>query len=252
MSIYRCFLLATLVVLMASCGGEKGSFYYLTDRDSTGRDTLTAKLINPVIQKNDLIGVYVYSASTLTEVNIDALYNLPEKGGEGYLVDPNGNISIPRIGSIKAEGLTKNELAELVKQKVTATGELADPNVIVRFLNYRITVLGEVSRPGTYPIPAERVTILEALGLAGDVTVYGKKNDVMVLREKDGVIEYGKVDLSTKEVFSSPYFLLAQNDVVIVNAVKNKNRVDEQVTMQRVSLGLSVVTSLLLIYNIFK
>ncbi|MBI1343061.1 MAG: polysaccharide export protein [Terrimonas sp.] len=245
-------LLITITVYLASCSTQEKAFSYLQSyTDSTKKDSLRTGIVDPVIQKNDLLSVLVYSASTIPET--DALYNLPTtRSDEGYLVDANGNISLPRIGVIKVEGLTKEQLTDLVKQKLEATGELTNPNVIVRFLSYSITVLGEVSRPGRFQIPNERVTVLEAIGMAGDLTLFGKKNDVLIVREKDGQLEYGNIDLSSKDIVGSPYYFLSQNDVVIVNANKNKNRLNEQITAQRISLGLSIVTSLAILYNIFK
>jgi len=244
------FLLIITTIFSVSCGPQEKVLNYLQNyADSSGKDSV--KLPELVIQKNDLLSIIIYSASTIPET--DALYNLPEQSIDaGYLVDVNGNINIPRLGSIKAEGLTKLQLEQVIKQKLMATGELESPNVIIRFLNYRITVLGEVARAGTYNIPTERITIFEAIGLAGDLTIYAKKDDVMIIREKDGKRQYGKLDLSSKEIFSSPYFFLSQNDVLFVNATKNKNRLNEQVTAQRISIGLSIITSLALLYNIFR
>lgn len=243
------FLLIAATVLIVSCGTQKNLNYLQTYTDSTGLDTV--KVIEPAIQKNDLLSIIIYSSSTLPEA--DALYNLPEQGSNtGYLVDVNGNINIPRLGIIHVEGLTKLQLEDIIKQKVNESGELKDPNVIIRFLNYRITILGEIGSPGTYTIPTEKVSILEALGLAGDLTVFAKKDDILVIREKDGIREFGKIDLTSRELFKSPYFLLSQNDVLIVNAVKNKNRLNEQIVTQRIQLGLSIITSLALLYNFFR
>ena len=123
----------------------------------------------------------------------------------------------------------------------------------MRFLNYKITVLGEVMRPGSYSIPAERVTVLEALGLAGDIAVYGKRNTVKVIREINGNREIGTIDLTSKDLFESPYYNLLQNDIVIVEAKRSKARqADTQEVSQRLSLALGIITSIALIYNVFK
>lgn len=245
-------LLTLFAALMVSCTSQQKNLNYLQSYiDSTRTDSAVLAVTNPVIQKNDLLSVVVYSASTIPET--DALYNLPDtKADEGYLVDAFGYINIPRVGKVKAEGLTKEQLSAAIIEKLNASGELTDPQVMVRFLNYSVTVLGEVSHPGRFQIPNDRVTVLEALGLAGDLTLYGKKEDVTIVREKDGRLEYGKLDLSSKDIVASPYYFLNQNDVVIVNADKNKNRINEQATMQRVSVGLSIITTLSLLYNIFR
>jgi polysaccharide export outer membrane protein len=129
---------------------------------------------------------------------------------------------------------------------------LKDPTVIVRLLNFKIMMIGEVASPGPISVPGERVNILEAIGLAGDITIYGKKNEVVVIREVDGEVQYGEIDLSSKDLFQSPYFQLRQNDIVLVNAGKNKSRLNEQLFAQRISLGLSVISAIALLYNIFR
>ena len=253
-----------------SCNPQKNIPYnYIENaRDTTRKNVI--KNFEPVIQKNDLLSIQVYSLSTKPEIS-DALYNPPglnatsnnnssngsSAGGtgsggsnNGYLVDVDGNIKFPRLGTIHAEGLTKKQLADTIASKIT---DLESPTVIIRFLNFRITVLGEVGRQGTYTIPYEKVTIFEALGLAGDIQVTGKKNDVRVLREVNGDREIGTVDLTSKDVFESPYYNLQQNDVVLVNVKKAKVRqVDQSLVAQRITLTLSLITSIALLYNIFK
>lgn len=247
-----CLILGFASLLIFSCKSREITPSYLDHyADSTRKDSLTLAIKNPVIQKNDLLSVVVYSASTIPEV--DALYNLPTAYTDrGYLVDAVGNINLPRLGMIKAEGLTKEELAAAIKKKLEESGELTLPSVSVRFLSYSITVLGEVAQPGRFSIPNERVTVLEAIGLAGDLTLFGKKKEVIVLREKEGKLEQGVLDLTSREIITSPYYFLDQNDVVIVNADKNKNQVKQQITAQRISLGLSVITTMAILYNIFK
>jgi len=246
------FLLIILTGFMVSCGTQsKINNNYLQAYSDSAHTDSSITIINPVIKRNDILSILIYSASTIPEV--DALYNLPATGTiQGYLVDANGEIIIPRVGTVKAEGLTKQELSASIKSKLDSIGELTNPNVIVRFQGYAITVLGEVASPGRFQIPNERITIMEAIGMAGDLTLYARKSDVTIAREKDGLLEYGTVDLTSKDIVNSPYYFLSQNDLVIVNATKNKNRLNEQITTQRISIGLSIITSLALLYNIFK
>ena len=130
---------------------------------------------------------------------------------------------------------------------------LKDPTVLIRFQNLKITVTGEVKSPGLKVIPSERVTILEAIGLAGDLTDYGVKDAVKVVREIDGKRQVGIVDLSSKDVFESPFYYLMQNDLVVVDPTRKKaKKADQDMVIQRVSFGLSVVTAIALVYNILK
>lgn len=255
MKIFRFLFLVALPVYLVSCGTQKKVPAYYLDkviRDTTINSNL--KFPELKIQKNDLLSISVYSAST--NLTADIPYNLPEAtASTGFLVDANGNIEYPRLGTIHAEGLTKLELADAIRKKFTDPEPdlLTNPSVIIRFLNYKITVLGQVGREGMVTLPGERVTILEAIGLAGGITDYGKKDDVKIRRERDGKIEIGSVDLSSDSLFYSPYYNLVQNDVIIVQPTKQKAKMtDQSLAMQRIGFALSIVTTAAIIYNIFK
>jgi polysaccharide export outer membrane protein len=189
------------------------------------------------------------------------LYNLPTSNASsgpgtsgGFLVDANGNIEYPRLGSFHAEGLTKQELAAQIKKKLTEPVELLkDPTVIIRFLNYKVTVIGQVGHEGVVNVPGERLTILEAVGLAGGITDYGKKERVRIIREINGQREMGIIDLSSKDLFESPYYNLMQNDVVIVEPTSQKaKQTDQALVAQRITIAIGIITSAAFIYNVFK
>jgi polysaccharide export outer membrane protein len=258
---------AILVLFISSCRTQKSLPYNYLENVADTSIQNTVKIPELTIQKGDLLSIQIYSATTHPET--DALYNLPNFGGispsgssggtgsaviSGFLVDANGNIEYPRIGTIHVEGLKKSDLADLIKKRINQPEpQLENPTVIVRFLNYKITVLGEVQKPGSYNIPGERVTVLEALGLAGDIAVYGKRNTVKIIREVNGNREIGTIDLTSKDFFESPYYNLLQNDIVIVEAKRAKVRqADTQEVSQRISLALGIITSIALIYNVFK
>ena len=253
-----CALLITLFLI--SCNSQKKAVYnYIVNAN----DTLVkgaVKDFEPVIQKNDLLSIQVYSNSTKPEIS-DALYNPAAVSGNsggasggsstsGYMVDMDGNIKFPRLGIIHAEGLTKRQLADTIVSKIT---DLDNPTAVIRFLNYRITVLGEVGHQGSFNIPNDKVTIFEALGLAGDIPITGKKDNVRILREINGDREIGTVDLTSKNIFESPYYYLQQNDVVLVEVKKNKvKQTDQALAFSRIAFALSLVTTIALLYNIFK
>jgi len=221
--------------------------------DTAGKDA--AIFIEPVIQKNDLLAIQVYSASIRPEA--DAPYNLPQGAAtaasaqNGFLVNARGEIEYPRIGTIKAEGLTKTQLSDLIKQKLQ--GQLTDPSVIIRFINYRVTVLGEVKAPGSFTIPTERLTVLEALGLAGDITEFGRRSTVKVIRETNGQREIGTLDLTSAELFTSPFYNLKQNDVVLVEQTGERTRQREQQRIaSQISIAATIVTTIALIISLTK
>ncbi|MBD0375661.1 MAG: polysaccharide biosynthesis/export family protein, partial [Flavisolibacter sp.] len=238
-------LLGSLFIF--SCGTPQRAVYnYLEDvRDTSFKKNVY--IAESVIQKNDLLSIQVYSASL--DPSVDALYNAT--AGAGYLVDVKGNIEMPRIGTIHAEGLMKSELEDIIKEKLK--GQLNQPSVLVRFQNFRITVLGEVRGPGVLNIPTERLTILEAVGMAGGITEYGKIKEVKILRENNGVRQLGTLDLTSQNIFQSPYYQLQQNDVILVDQNRYKLRQTEQTRIsQQIGFALSIITSIALLYNIFR
>ena len=242
-------------LFLLSCKSQKTAMTsYLQQIDTSQRALIN--MAEPRIQKSDLLSIKVYSLSA--DPRTDIPYNLPEQtsqGGSstlsGFLVDENGNIEYPRVGLLHVEGLTKTELAQQVREKLSSV--LNSPSVIVRFLNYRVTVLGEVKTPGTFSIPTERITLLEALGMAGDVTEYGKRDTVKVAREVNGQIQIGYVPMTSADLFRSPYFRLQQNDVVFVDQTRKKVQQQEQQTVaQKISIATGIITAIALIVNIIR
>src|SRR5574344_133633 len=142
----------------------------------------------------------------------------------GYLVSDSGYIVFPIIGRLNVAGITRDSLAGLIKTKLIEGHYVADPVVTVRLLNFRVAVLGEVTHPDQLQVQGERLTLLEALALTGDLTIYGQRENVMVLREKDGQYTIGRVDLTSKKLFTSPYYYLQQNDIVYVEPNKKKKK----------------------------
>ena len=248
------FLLFSIfvVIIFSSCRSQKPRGYVEDFTDTSAK--VQVKYSEPLIQKGDVLSIVVYS-DAIDGGTTDAMFNLANKGTgdvstQGFLVDLDGNIQYPRIGKIKAGGLTKTQLSEEIRKKLT--GPLQNPSVLVHLLNYKITMLGQVSRPGPITIPSEKMTIFEAIGLAGGITDYGKKEEVVILRPTDSTIEHGTIDLSSKKVFESPYYFLRQNDVVLVNPNKYGARLGEQVFNQRLGLAFSVINMLILLYGIFS
>ena len=262
MKLIRTALLLAIPFYLISCGTQKKLPNYLEHyTDTSGQKEFTIPELH--IQKYDILSIQVYSAST--DPKADQIYNLPTvsgtaSGGQGgsvsggFLVNANGNIDFPRLGSFHAEGLTKDELATLIKKKLTEPVVLlTDPTVIIRFQSFKITVLGEVGNQGVLNIPGENVTILEAVGLAGGVGEDGMKDKVKIIRETDGKRQVGFIDLTSDSLFASPYYHLMQNDVLLVSPTKRKIKKTEQdLVVQRISLGLSLITSIALLYNIFR
>lgn len=256
MKFLRTAFLFILPVYLISCGTSKKTpppFYLDKTQDTTiKKNNKQAELR---IKKNDQLSIQVVSLSN--DPKTDLLYNLPTEGNgatSGYLVDGEGNIEYPRLGTIHVEGMTKKELATEIKKRLTEPVELLrSPTVIIRFLNYKITVLGFVGREGMLDVPGEKINIIQAIGLAGGITEFGRKDRVKVTRETDDEIKIGYVDLSSDTLFQSQYYYLVQNDVITVEPTKAKTRqADQTVVAQRISMALGIITSAAFIYNIFK
>ena len=176
----------------------------------------------PEIQVGDLLTINV---SALDNEAVTP-FNLVENSGSRnamvvrYLVNIDGELNFPVIGKLKAEGLTSKQLNALLVKRLSVY--IQNPIVNIRLVNFKISVLGEVREPGSFPIPNERVSILEAISLAGDLTIQGKRNNVLLVREEKGKRVFVNIDLTNKALFNSPYYYLAQNDVLYVTPNKAK------------------------------
>lgn len=232
--------------------------------DSTALSRI--KIPEPVIQNGDLLSIIVFSdnpqatalynqpvasvgASPGQSTDASAVSGMGQATSSGYLVDVDGNIFFQGVGKLHVAGLTKPQLIDLLNSKLKDS-LLTNPYYNIRFLNYKVTVIGDVLRPGVYSVPTERMTILEALGLAGDITVYGKKDDVLVIREQNGKREFNVLDLTKPETVNSPYYYLQQNDMIIVKSDKRKSTVTDQNTVRNVSIITSIVSAVGIIITI--
>ncbi len=169
---------------------------------------------------------------------------------KGYLVDKDGMIDFPVLGQWKVSGLTTGQLRDQLREKLNEY--LQNPTVNVRIVNFKITVLGEVSRPSTYSVPGERITVMDALGMAGDLTIYGQRENVLLIREENGERKFIRMNLNSSKVFESPYLYLKQNDIVYVQPNKSKVAASDMSTVRTVSYISAGVTLLVLILTRFK
>lgn len=208
------------------------------------------------IQPDDLleIGVYAEDPAAVAPFTLQGVGARTKEennvAGNNFLVDQAGDIEFPVLGKMHLSGLTVEQARDTFKQKLTRY--IANPIVNVRWLNFKFTVLGEVNQPATYTVPERSVTVLEAVGLAGDLTNYGNRKNILVIREQDGKREFGRVNLQDRGVFNSPYFYLKQNDVVYVEPLKQKTSVvSDQATkvLPWISAGAIVANIFILIFR---
>jgi polysaccharide export outer membrane protein len=219
---------------LVACQSTKNVTYF-QDISALGQSELStsAKYIEPVIQSDDILSISVFTIDPTTNmvVNQAASQAISTTSGSistlaatpptsGFLVDKNGEIDLSIIGKVKVMGLTTSQARDLIKDRASVV--YTNPNVQVRFANFKVTILGEVTRPASYVIPNEKVTVLDALGLAGDLTIFGKRENVILIRENAGKKEFARLSLNSKEIFNSPYFYLKQNDVLYIEPNKGK------------------------------
>ncbi len=146
-----------------------------------------------------------------------------------YTVEADGTINFPVVGNLKISGLKKTEAVELIKGKLLPY--LKDPIIKIDFMNFQITVLGEVNRPGRYSVTDEKISLLDALGMAGDITIYGRRENVLITRENNGKLEFKRINLNSDEIFKSPYYFLKQNDIVYIEPSSVKTTASQNIPL---------------------
>ncbi len=244
------FIFITLISLLSSCRSAKEVTYFTDLSDSLLVHLPEMKRYDATIMTDDLLDIRIAGASEQTTALFNSYGSSTEKGIniQPHLVDFNGEIEFPLIGKVKAAGLTREQLKNEIKTLVNKY--LKEPIVTVRFVNFRFTVLGEVRSPGTFVNLNEKVTILEALGQAGDMTQYAKRNTVRVIRDSSGKREIGMINFNQKTVFTSPYFYLQRNDVIYVEPRDSKTNYE---TITRVTSILATALGIVaVIFSIVK
>jgi polysaccharide export outer membrane protein len=242
------FSAAFILCSLNSCVNSKKLAYFNNlKRDSVAK--IQVQNLQTTIKKNDILQVYISTPDDITnkQLNVSATVGLTTGTSTGVLVDEDGIIQMPVLGSIKAEGLTKKQLSDLITKKLT-DGQIAkNPIVSVRIQNYRITVIGEVNHPGVVQVPSERITLPEALASAGDLTVYGRRNDILLIRETDGERITRHIDLNNGKIFDPEVYNLQNQDIIYVSPINSKAGVIDR-SPQLVSLVVTAVSLIIVIY----
>lgn len=241
--------------IFSGCSADTTKLTYFNGLTDT---TIASKFKNvePVLQVNDLLSITVSSLNP----EATAIFNSPNESTPnanvatagnntltiGYLVNPMGDIQFPVLGNIHVEGLTKSQLNAVLFKQLTEKKLLVDPIITIRLLNFKVSVLGEVLRPGVFTVQNEKLSILEALGLAGDITMYGKRDNVMLIRETaKGEKTVRRINMNSNELFTSPYYYLKSNDIVYVEI--SENRVIKERNLMILPVVLGVITLLIIV-----
>mgnify|MGYP002210111377 FL=1 len=239
----RYIIVLIFIIFLSSCASRKKVVYF---QDTGNFETLVNS--NNFVSKfkvDDLVSIHVSSLNP----EASAPFNLFRGSGVGgiqpeqvdYLVDQAGEIDFPVIGKIKIEGLSPEELRVLLRNRLSEF--LKDPIINIRLRNFTVTILGEVRNPGTFPVNGEQITILEALGFAGDLTIRGVRENVLVIRDFNGTKVYNRIDLTSKKMVESPVYYLTQNDVVYIEP--NKSGIAASSLDQRASIAISIASVLI-------
>jgi len=238
-----------ILFIFSSCSNEKKLIYF--QKSNKHSDTImVSKPYVPKIQQGDILSIPINSLSA----EASSFFN-PYSGGAiagssqatGYLVDSAGIIQMPIIGNLKVSGLTTSQVRDSVKLRLLPY--LKEPTVQVRFSNFKISILGEINKPDVYNVPNEMITLPELISMAGDMTIFARRDSVEVARNINGQKVFGYVNLNNREVFSSPYYYLHANDIVYIKPSKVKTQQTDR-SFQFISLGLSVVSFLFILFKI--
>jgi polysaccharide export outer membrane protein len=256
----RIFAVFTILALfLFSCQSTKNVPYFQNVVD-TGilKIPVAASFREPTIQPDDILSISIFTIDPATSMVVNQLISqslggIISAGGTanpsatGFLVDKNGEIQLSVIGKVKLLGLTTLQARDLIQQ--IAAKSYNQPNVQVRFSNFKITILGEVARPATYTVPNEKLTLLDALGLAGDLTIYGKRENVLLIRELAGEKQFVRLNLNSGELFNSQFFYLKQNDVIYVEPNKGKAASLNTARTQTIALIGTALSVLIVLFS---
>ena len=243
-------LLFTLLTML-SCGSRKDLAYVQNVDSKDALTTLTS--YEPILKNDDLLSIII----SADDPEITYPFNIPQIQGnykvsenqtgiKTYLIDSYGEIEFPVLGKIKLAGLSRKQAVEKITIRVKEY--ITNPTINLRILNFKFSVLGEVNSPGNYTIDSERITLFEALGKAGDLTIYGKRKNILLIREKDGVKTFHRIDITTSDFITTEYYYLTQNDVIVVEL--NKTKVNASAygpNVPAIISAISVVLSILIL-----
>lgn len=238
-----------LIILFFSCASRNDIVYYQNIESLSVKEKSNSYEIK--IQPDDLLFIIVsaddveaakqFNLNSITLNNPTRLdFSQGQQINQLYLVNEAGYINFPVLGKMKVSGLTRTELLKTLEEKIGVY--IKDPILNLRINNFKVSVLGEVNAPGAYNITSERITLIEALTMAKDLTIYGRRNNILIIREIDGVKSYNRVDITKADFINSPFYYLGQNDVVYVEP--NKNKINGAAVGPNTSVIISVTSIL--------
>ncbi len=263
------FIIISLL-LFSSCYNSKNVAYF---QDLTDTSKIYSQVMHGTyeahIQPDDIVEIIISSINPqatalfnlgntnpvspgLTQAQGNAVITTGPSGAitYGYLVDKEGRIDFPVLGKLAIAGLAISRLKDTLAQKLDQY--LKEPIVNARILNYKVTILGEVTHPAAYTLQSERISIIDAIGLAGDLTIYGKRENILLIREENGQRKFIRMNLNSSNIFQSPYYYLKQNDVVYVEPNKTRIAATDVQTVRNISILTASISLVAIMVNVFK
>ena len=244
-----------MMLLLTSCQTHKKLVYFQNEITDEGKTNFTPTLktddfISIIVAGDnpEVVAVFNFSPILGNTGNVNNGYTQGNNEKSGYLIDADGNIHLPILGSIEIAGLNRMEATAMLKEKLNVY--VNNPVVNIQILNFKVTVLGDVNKPGSFKVPNERITILEAIGLAGDLKITGVRNNVLVIRDNNGKKQEFRVDLTNNTLFNSPIYYLQQNDVVYIepnSAARSNSTIWKTTGSVFISLTSLIITTVTLI-----
>lgn len=252
------YVLLLVALLFSNCSVKKIVYFNDLPVDTLQIVKEASKFQEPTIQPDDILNITIHTLDPSTAlisnqtmamqaIGASSAGNVGNQTISGFMVDKNGNIQMALLGNIKVGGLTTFQARSLIEEK--AKYFYKEPTVQVRFTNFKITILGEVARPATYTVPNERISILDALGLAGDLTIFGKRENVLLIRELNGKKELVRLNLNDSDLLASSYFYLKQNDVLYIEPGKGKAAANNSARTQTFAMIGTIISLLIVAFS---
>ncbi len=226
-----------------SCTSSKKITYFKGALDTDSR--LILGRIEAPYQKGDILNITISSLNPKFDVEYNKTDNNATKG---YLINEDGNMQMPKLGNVGAVGLTKKQLTEKITSLIVAQNEILNPIVEIRHLNFEVTVLGEVTNPSVITVPSEQISLIKAIGLAGDLTIFGKRDNILLIREENGYRSTQHININSSDFLSSEYYYLKPNDVIYVEPNKTKIASTDR-SQQIIPVVLSGISILILVLD---
>ena len=230
-------------IFALSCTSSKKITYFKGALDTDSRAILGT--IEAPFQKGDILNISISSLNPKFDVEYNKTDNNVTKG---YLINEDGNIQMPKLGNVSAAGLTKKQLIEKITNIIVTKNEILNPIVEIRHLNFEVTVLGEVTNPSVITVPSEQISLVKALGLAGDLTIFGKRDNILLIREEKGYRSTQHININSADFLSSEYYYLKPNDVIYVEPNKTKIASTDR-SQQIIPVVLSGISILILVLD---